>query len=261
MVVYPFCFSTNNGRYCSTDPDDDLDSGISGADVVTESLRRSCIWDTYGADGIGEVWWTYVEEFTFRCQGEDYFTSEDCIKDAYTHAGVEKAKIDACMLDSGGLEDDAVNTVLEAQLGQREAAGVVIIPSMYIDSSPIRGALEFSTVFKAVCAGFDSGTQPEVCKKCANCLDELGCVTQGKCTAGGISGIQNGVSPTIFGSTLGVLVLVFCCIGLIQYQRTQRQMREQVRGIMAEYMPLDKQQAMGDVDTSIGIASDSGEFS
>ena len=45
---YNLC--TNNGRYCATDPDNDLDNGISGADVVEESLRRMCIWQHYGED-------------------------------------------------------------------------------------------------------------------------------------------------------------------------------------------------------------------
>ena len=46
-----FCFNlcTKNGRYCATDPDNDLEKGVSGADVVTESLRRLCIWKNYGA--------------------------------------------------------------------------------------------------------------------------------------------------------------------------------------------------------------------
>jgi len=45
-----FCYNlcTNNGRYCATDPDNDLDQGISGQDVVKESLRRLCIWAHYG---------------------------------------------------------------------------------------------------------------------------------------------------------------------------------------------------------------------
>jgi len=52
-MCYNLC--TNHGRYCATDPDNDLDKGISGADVVTESLRRMCIWNHYGKeDGIGE---------------------------------------------------------------------------------------------------------------------------------------------------------------------------------------------------------------
>merc|ERR1712032_1333831 len=65
-MCYNLC--TNDGRYCATDPDNDLDNGISGADVVTESLRRICIWKNYGeSDGVGKEWWDYVNEFMFRC--------------------------------------------------------------------------------------------------------------------------------------------------------------------------------------------------
>lgn len=39
---------TNQGRYCMTDPDFDTNKGVSGADVVTESLRQKCIWNAYG---------------------------------------------------------------------------------------------------------------------------------------------------------------------------------------------------------------------
>lgn len=254
---YNLC--TNNGRYCATDPDDDLDSGISGADVVTESLRRACIWKTYGKDGVGEEWWTYVEEFMYRCQEEDYFTSDECITDVCDHSNVDKAKIDACMLTEGGTEGDVYNTELEAQLGEREASGVVIIPSMYVNSAPIRGALEFAVVFKAVCAGYERGSEPDVCKKCANCLDEYGCVRQGKCTAGGVSGIKNGVPPEIFFPVLAAMVFVFSVVGFCQWRRTQLEMRNQVRGIMAEYMPITKQNSAA--DTSMGIPDNDGEFS
>jgi hypothetical protein len=45
---------TNYGRYCSTNMDADLMKGVTGADIVRESLRRSCIWSKYGkADGTG----------------------------------------------------------------------------------------------------------------------------------------------------------------------------------------------------------------
>jgi PA domain len=257
---YNLC--TNNGRYCATDPDDDLDVGISGADVVRESLRRACIWQLYGQeDGVGEAWWNYVEEFSYRCKEEDYFTSDECINDVYIHAGVDKTKVDACITDSGGLEANEANTLMEAQLGEREAAGVVIIPSMYVDTAAIRGALEFAVVFKAVCAGYTSSTVPEVCLKCANCLDEFGCVTQGKCTAGGVSGIKSGVTPEVFAATVGAMIFVFCFAGFVQWRRTQLQMHDQVRGIMAEYMPLDKTHASGDHDNSVGLSEGEAEFS
>ena len=57
----------NNGRYCSVDPDNDIDKGVSGADVVKESLRQFCIWKHFGVDGIGEVWWDYKKCFIESC--------------------------------------------------------------------------------------------------------------------------------------------------------------------------------------------------
>ena len=152
---YNLC--TNNGRYCSTDPDDDLDSGLSGADVVTESLRRMCIWQVYGTDGVGIPWWDYIEEFLFRCDKE-YFTSDVCIMDAMKHAQVNPEKIEACIDDAGGLEGDNLNTILETELTAREAAGVVILPSFYVNAAPLRGALTIPEVFEAICAGYAQGT-------------------------------------------------------------------------------------------------------
>jgi hypothetical protein len=40
--------------------------------------------------------------------------------------------------------------------------------------------------------------------------------------------------------TLAGVVICFGLLGIIQWQRAQRQMRAQVRGIMAEYMPIDE---------------------
>lgn len=84
---------TNHGRYCATDPDGDLDKGVSGADVVHESLRRLCIWEHYGRkDGIGVRWWTYVEHFALRCDNPalpDQFNNKECIEGVYEKAGIE----------------------------------------------------------------------------------------------------------------------------------------------------------------------------
>mmetsp|Transcript_29013 Transcript_29013/g.32543 ORF Transcript_29013/g.32543 Transcript_29013/m.32543 type:complete len:392 (+) Transcript_29013:214-1389(+) len=130
------CFNlcTNNGRYCATDPDDNLDKGISGADVVKESLRRICIWKVYGDDGIGMPWWDYVDEFLYRCDTDDFFSSEDCVKDCMERANIEYSKVKICMDDAGGLEGDVQNSVLEDELIAREAAGVVILPSFFVSN-------------------------------------------------------------------------------------------------------------------------------
>lgn len=38
-----------------TDPDFDTSTGISGADVVRESLRQKCIWNIYGGESAPEA--------------------------------------------------------------------------------------------------------------------------------------------------------------------------------------------------------------
>lgn len=230
---YNLC--TNNGRYCATDPDDDLDFGISGADVVTESLRQICIWNEHGDDGVGMPYWDYNDEFLYRCAGEDYFANEDCIKDAMAHAGIKFDNIQKCMEEAGGLEGDDENDLLEAELNSREIAGVVIMPSFFVNQAPLRGAMTTSEVFEAICAGFAAGSEPSVCHKCSKCGDVGTCVEIGHCP--GVP--ENSVSMQTFMGTLGVVVLVFSLIGIIQYQRTQNHMRDQVRGIVAEYMPID----------------------
>lgn len=81
---------TNHGRYCATDPDGDLDSGVSGADVVHESLRRLCIWEHYGRkNGIGVHWWIYVAEFSFNCDTPDQFMNKECIEGVYKKSGIK----------------------------------------------------------------------------------------------------------------------------------------------------------------------------
>lgn len=233
---YNLC--TNDGRYCATDPDDDLDSGLSGADVVTESLRRLCIWREYGGDGIGLPWWDYVIEFLARCDDVNYFTNDACIKDAMKHSAVEWDKIQKCMDDSGGLTENVENSILEEELSNREKSGIVILPSFIVNQAPLRGALTTPEVFEAICSGYADGSEPIICQKCMKCDDPQTCVTIGHCP--GTVDAMNTVSlPVFFGSLLGV-VIVFSFLGMIQWQRSQRQMRSQVRGILAEYMPIDE---------------------
>ena len=51
----PCLLFIHNCRYCASDPDGDLYNGISGADVVLESLRRRCIWNHYGSSWGGHL--------------------------------------------------------------------------------------------------------------------------------------------------------------------------------------------------------------
>jgi hypothetical protein len=239
-----FCYNlcTNNGRYCATDPDNDLEQGISGADVIRESLRRLCIWKNYGnEDGIGEKWWDYIAEFTARCDEPDYFMNEDCVKDAYKHASIDASLIDRCIQDSGGLEKDSINAFLDKEISAQVQRGVVVIPTVFVNTAALRGALTPSNVFAAICSGFSEGTAPDVCKKCGKCHDAPTCVDKGYCSAeaGGAGGPQDSVSTRTFGFSMFVVIGAFVGLGAWHYKRTREDMRDQVRGILAEYMPLD----------------------
>jgi hypothetical protein len=245
---------TNNGLYCASSPENTLDSGVTGADVVGESLRRICIWKNYGEDGIGSKWWDYTTEFMYRCadpSNPGFFTSEDCIADAMTHAGVDKKVVDNCMSDSGGLEGDVKNSFLANELTQQIVSGVYRTPAFFVNQAPVLGSLSYSTVFKAICSGYAAGSEPHVCEKCANCLDEAGCVLHGRCSSGGSS--TPGVSLPAFAGSLILVSLGLTMVGMIQYRRQQREMHDQVRGILAEYMPLDENQKHPN-DTSMGIS-------
>jgi len=248
---YNLC--TNNGRYCATDPDNDLDNGISGADVVEESLRRMCIWQHYGVDdGVGAEWWDYVQEHMFRCHSEEFFSNKKCIKDAMDHAKVDAKKIDQCMSDSGGLEEDVQNNILEVQLLAKDKSGVVILPAMYVNRVSIRGSLEFQVVFKAICSGYASGTEPAVCETCSNCPDPKECISNGFC---GSKNMQDSVSTTTMAYSMVGLTVFFCLASIIQNKRHQRQMEAQVKGIIAEYMPLDENQM-----NNTAVSEEDGEF-
>ena len=235
-----FCYNlcTNNGRYCATDPDNDLEKGVSGADVVRESLRRLCIWNTYGsANGIGKEWWNYVAEFEVRCSDPQYFADGACIKDAYKNSKVDGTAIERCMVDSGGTENDQLNSKLDYELKSQEQRGVVVIPTAFVNSAAIRGALNVNNIFTAICAGFLDGTTPIACMKCAGCQNPITCVKKGRCDSGDGGG-GGGVSSGFFAFSMLSVVVGFTAMGAYQYKRTRDEMRDQIRGILAEYVPL-----------------------
>eukprot|EP00526_Cylindrotheca_closterium_P013309 CAMPEP_0113653108 /NCGR_PEP_ID=MMETSP0017_2-20120614/28389_1 /TAXON_ID=2856 /ORGANISM="Cylindrotheca closterium" /LENGTH=522 /DNA_ID=CAMNT_0000566051 /DNA_START=268 /DNA_END=1836 /DNA_ORIENTATION=- /assembly_acc=CAM_ASM_000147 len=255
---YCYTLCTNNGRYCATDPDNDLDKGISGADVVKESLRRICIWKYYGEeDGVGDPWWAYVSEFTARCDTPEYFMHDDCINDAYQHAGIDADAISKCMRDSGGTEGDNDNSYLKMAISSQSERGVVVLPSAFVNNAAIRGKLSSSSIFHAICAGFAEGTEPDICNSCGRCPDAIGCVNSGVCAgtpynpaargAGG-STPAGTVSTHTFAFWMLFVVAAFGGVGYWHYNKTREDMREQVRGILAEYMPLEDQDGGNPMD-------------
>lgn len=143
------------------------------------------------------------------------------------------------MDDSGGLEGNTKNTLLEREIEAAERAGVVVLPTMFVNSAPLRGAMTINNVFTAVCAGFSDGKQPDICHKCSNCGDVNECLKKGSCKKGGNNSSTGAVSKKTFGLTLLLVCGIFGAAGYIHWRKTREEMRDQVRGILAEYMPLE----------------------
>ena len=187
---------TNNGRYCAEDPEKTLGEGVSGANLVEESLRRMCIWDLYGSnetDPIGVIWWKYLDAFQEACTVEDYRPSEDpdlnknllmddtCSRAAMIAAGVSYISVSRCIISSGGTTENKENELLEASLREREANAAIhtiIPPTLIINDIPFRGKT-LSESFGAICASYASDDVPDACRVCANCADEQTCLVNG----------------------------------------------------------------------------------
>jgi len=271
---------TNAGRYCAPDPDDNMEYGASGADVVKESLRRECIWNIYGStdeghdgeghpakdahdhhgekqdkkDGEGnhhddkkdkspkakfqgQQWWDYIQYFMANCDTTILFISEGCINNAYKAASIDAALVKQCMNDSGGIVNAATNSILDAQLTAKKSRNVVVLPAVYVNDEAIYGYLDFAVIFKAVCAGFRD--KPEICSRCSNCADEYTCVaSHGNCPGSG--GSMNAQSVGFLIGYFFVVAGLVSAAAYLIYRRSQRHMREQVKVIMAEYMPVGK---------------------
>lgn len=240
---------TNGGRYCATGANGDFgDAAYAGVDVVKESARRLCIWEFFGDDGTGLEWWDYVNGFTDKCDNYRRFNDEDCIKEVMEELNLDYDRIEECIFNHGQLTEDAENDMLQKQLDDKKNSGIVIMPVAYVNGVAVRGALEFATIFKAICAGFKTGTQPAICTECSSCSDEKGCVINGKCTADK----AGTVSTHTFLGSLAAVALVFTVVGTFIFYRQQQQMRDEVRGMLKEYMPVEKNGLTAmEVDTAL----------
>ena len=201
---------TNNGRYCSTNPGNVLQNFVSGADVVRESLRRLCIWSTYGAeDDLGMIWWDYVSLFNVRCAAYPAnFTGQKCIQDVYQAAKSDGKLIANCMQDSGGTTTDGPNVKLIAEILTQHQRGIVIVPSVFVDTAYIHGALNVKNVLSAICSRYSDGSVPDICRQCAGCSDTVNCVKNGVCFANSTKSEDIGAGM----STLFVLVSILFII-------------------------------------------------
>lgn len=138
------------------------------------------------------------------------------------------------------------------EISSEVARGVVVIPSAYVNNVPVRGALTAANIFTAVCAGYAQGTEPVVCKQCTRCPNPVDCVETGFCTNAWEHHIikhltdkdgNDGISSFTFSLTVLACMGAVVAMGTWYHNRSNVQMREQMRGLLAQYMPLDDDDA------------------
>eukprot|EP00484_Ammonia_sp_Unknown_P012014 CAMPEP_0197072698 /NCGR_PEP_ID=MMETSP1384-20130603/210229_1 /TAXON_ID=29189 /ORGANISM="Ammonia sp." /LENGTH=883 /DNA_ID=CAMNT_0042511519 /DNA_START=176 /DNA_END=2826 /DNA_ORIENTATION=- len=186
---------TNSGRYCAVDPEYDLSIGLDGMDVVQENLRSLCVWEydkEFGKNGLDDIlWWDYSVLWDENC-GVYANTSMNFHANC-SFAQMDKLKSDGslsqyaakCITDSGGYGmTDGDNSILRTETKLKYNSSIYAVPMVRVNEFLIHGNIDCELpvttatceVLAAICAGFISGTQPNVCSltpapTIANCTD------------------------------------------------------------------------------------------
>lgn len=187
---YPFDDSvhttlcTHNGKYCAPDPDDDLEHGISGQDIVNENLRQICIFRNTNETEDYKKFWDYVQNFASDCTPDETDVgntgkfNEECSISVQKKVGLDPAKTKNCIEASECREanqkihlhnkeficsSNNENVLLRQEQEQQGVDRIFILPTMIINGEQYRGDLARSSVLRAICAGFVPGTKPSTC--------------------------------------------------------------------------------------------------
>jgi hypothetical protein len=260
---------TNSGKYCAVDPEHDLNSGISGADVVRENLRQICIWREVNSTGHPGTWWKYINCFQDTCVGKtDY--SEDCSQACMDKLQIKVDLIARCITSSGDYSDKGgVNNLIQNELTLRKEKGVFLLPTVMLNNAPYKGSLKCPVpvqenkcgVLSAICSSFAPGTAPKACNNSDGCpigqaRDPCGaCGGDGSVDACGSclpkdhpdrrnDASQCGSLPSRGMSAAGVVGIVFSIVAVVSlvffylHRRSQAHMRKELADIMAQYVPL-----------------------
>ncbi|DBB12286.1 TPA: hypothetical protein ACH3X3_006385 [Trebouxia sp. C0006] len=158
----------NNGRYCAMDSiPQGLQSSYNGRQVVEENKRQLCIRQQAESKHQAWLWWTYVQLFNTHCKMQDRTFDSACAQQQIQATNLSLNAIEDCM---GSSDADTDHPLLQAEYNAQGtesiggAAGrVVLLPTVIINNKQYRGRLDSMSITKALCAGFDETTEPEVC--------------------------------------------------------------------------------------------------
>lgn len=245
---------TNNGRYCSLHA-----KNLSGRPIVTETLRQLCIWNHYGAENTADddkkrtpdpkVWWDYVIYRLENCNTPSTYDTDDCLKKAFHHAKVDAKAVDDCMKDSGDIESDTTNTLLEGMLEKKKQSGVTSLPALTVNHEVLDHTSSWS-LFEGICTHYwrvyDTVPLPKVCETCGMCPNKIGCLEQGHCVDFSknskhhipSSGSGGGSKKSGHGWTFFWLLVIGAGGGGGWYYYKQREDELRTGGILNDYVGL-----------------------
>mmetsp|Transcript_35076 Transcript_35076/g.83213 ORF Transcript_35076/g.83213 Transcript_35076/m.83213 type:complete len:724 (+) Transcript_35076:209-2380(+) len=164
-----------NGQYCCPDPEDDMEIGYDGKDVILENLRQLCFFKMANASGTPWLWWDYVTQFGERCKMSENRYNEACADEVFQSLGGSNLKGPAGFSDGlAGLKEcigdpqssgtnDLLEAEKEAQIGRDGVSEVSILPTIRVNGAQYRGALSTREVLRALCTGFPKDQEPDVC--------------------------------------------------------------------------------------------------
>ncbi|CAJ1959875.1 unnamed protein product [Cylindrotheca closterium] len=181
---------TNGGRYC--DASGAVDDGVYH---IEESLVRRCIWrhvrNSNDPDSaVEQVWWTYVSYTSEQCsdhrqidEGGD--NPKFCRDPALEQAGMVDIVHD-CIMNSGDIEDDVHNALLNEELEIQTRHGPHVNPTMTVNGIDIRYThsvrhhryLSAASVFEAACNALLPENKHVACDICLACHDPISCLAQ-----------------------------------------------------------------------------------
>jgi hypothetical protein len=88
----------------------------------------------------------------------------NCINVFTLETGLDVKKVDKCMGDPNADSDHPLLKMeQDAQIGKGSRGDVTILPTLVVNNRQYRGKLERKAVLKAICAGFEETTEPNVC--------------------------------------------------------------------------------------------------
>ncbi|KAL7578276.1 hypothetical protein ACA910_012691 [Epithemia clementina (nom. ined.)] len=262
------CFQlcTNKGHYCTSHAGE-----ITGKAIIIESLRRLCIYRHYppfpettkappSSQAINTAYWDYVIYHLDHCSSNHTkYSDEKCIEEAYKAANVEKDTVESCMKDSGNIETEESNTLLDEMLEKQQTSGVVEIPVLTINNRYHTDKPSAHFLFLELCSHFWEASMlspysreervhwslPPVCDACGSCPNVVGCMEYGHCVPWSMNGKkdspskQNGNKKGGHGWTITfLLVAAMAAGGAFFYYKRREHLGESGGGLLDGYMQL-----------------------